>query len=62
MFGKARLETMTPEVLAIEREVDQLKVDGKIPEAIEKMKEAIAIDESFARGHLTLAVLYGKVD
>lgn len=55
-------EKMSPEVLAIEREVDQLKVDGKIPEAIEKMKEALAIDDSFARGHLTLAVLYGKVD
>lgn len=53
---------MSPEVLAIEREVDQLKVDGKISEAIEKMKEALAIDDSFARGHLTLAVLYGKAE
>lgn len=53
---------MSPEVLAIEREVDQLKVDGKVPEAIEKMKEALAIDDSFARGHLTLAVLYGKAE
>lgn len=53
---------MTPEVLAIEKEVDALKADGKFPEAIEKMKEALAIDETFARGHLTLSVLYGKVD
>jgi tetratricopeptide (TPR) repeat protein len=55
-------EKMTPEILAIEREVDQLKADGNLPEAIEKMKEALAIDDSFARGHLTLSVLYGKVD
>jgi tetratricopeptide (TPR) repeat protein len=53
---------MTPEVLAIEREVDQLKADGKFPEAIAKMQEALAIDDTFARGHLTLSVLYGKVD
>jgi len=48
-------EKMSSEVYAIEREVDQLKADGKIPEAIEKMKEALAIDDTFARGHLTLA-------
>lgn len=53
---------MTPEIFAIEREVDQLKADGKIPEAIEKMKEALAINDEFARGHLTLAVLYSKVE
>ena len=53
---------MTPEIFAIEREVDQLKADGKIPEAIEKMKEALSINDNFARGHLTLAVLYGKVE
>ena len=53
---------MTPEILAIEREVDQLKADGKLPEAIEKMKEALALDDTFARGHLTISVLYGKVE
>ncbi len=53
---------MTPEILAIEKEVDQLKADGKIAEAIDKMKEALALDDNFARGHLTLSVLYGKVD
>jgi len=53
---------MTPEIFAIEREVDQLKADGKTPEAIEKMKEALALDNNFARGHLTLAVLYGKTE
>ena len=31
-------------------------------EAIEKMKEALALDDNFARGHLTLAVLYGKTE
>ena len=53
---------MTPEILAIEREVDQLKADGKLPEAIEKMKEALVLDDGFARGHLTISVLYGKID
>ena len=53
---------MTPEILAIEKEVDQLKADGKIAEAIDKMKEALALDDKFARGHLTLSVLYGKID
>lgn len=53
---------MTPEILAIEREVDQLKADGNITGAIEKMKEALAIDDTFARGHLTLSVLYSKTD
>jgi len=53
---------MNPEILEIEKEVDQLKADGKLPEAIEKMKQALAIDDNFARGHLTLSVLYGKVE
>lgn len=53
---------MNPEILEIEKEVDQLKADGKLPEAIEKMKQALAIDDNFARGHLTISVLYGKVE
>lgn len=53
---------MTPEILALEKEADQLKADGKFAEAIEKTKECLAIDETFARAHLTLSVLYGKVE
>ncbi len=53
---------MTPEILEIEREVDQLRSDGKFPEAIEKMKQTLELDAKFVRAHLTLSVLYGKVD
>ena len=53
---------MNPEILALEKEADQLKADGKFEEAIAKTKEALAIDETFARAHLTLSVLYEKVE
>ena len=53
---------MTPEILALEREADQLKADEKFAEAIAKTEEALAIDPTFARAHLTLSVLYGKLD
>ena len=49
---------MTPEILALEREADQLKVDGKPEEAIEKLLATLEIDETFVRGHLGLSVLY----
>ena len=49
---------MTPEILALEREADQLKVDGKPDEAIAKLQAALAIDETFVRGHLGLSVLF----
>ena len=49
---------MTPEILALEREADQLKVDGKPEEAIAKLEAALALDESFARAHLGLSVLF----
>lgn len=55
-------EVMTPEILALEREADQLKAEGKFAEAIAKTKECLTIDETFARAHLTLSVLYGKVE
>ena len=46
------------EVLALEREADQLKVDGKRDEAIEKLKQALELDPQFVRAHLGLSVLY----
>lgn len=50
---------MTQEqVLALEKEADQLKADGKQEEAIAKLHEALAIDENFVRGHMGLSVLY----
>jgi len=49
---------MTPELLALEREADQLKVDGKPEEAIAKLEEALAADDTFVRAHLGLSVLF----
>lgn len=51
---------MSPEILALEDEADQLKSAGKFPEAIEKLNAALAIDEKFVRAHLALAVLHEK--
>lgn len=50
----------TSEVLALEKEADQLKVDGKVDEAIAKLNQALEIDPKFARAHLGLSVLYHK--
>ena len=51
---------MSPEILALEKEADQLKNDGKNDEAIAKLIEILAMDENFVRAHLALAVLYHK--
>jgi tetratricopeptide (TPR) repeat protein len=40
---------------------DQLKDAGELEQAIAKMLEAVAIDESYALPHSALAVLYGRV-
>jgi tetratricopeptide (TPR) repeat protein len=53
---------MSPELLALEKEAEQLKSDGKNQEAIAKFLEALAIDEDFERVHLALSVLYSKVE
>ena len=53
---------MTPEILALENEAEKLKGEGKNEEAIAKLKEALTLDESFARIHLALSVLYSKVE
>ena len=50
---------MTEEqALALEKEADQLKLEGKTQEAIAKLTEAIQLDERFVRGHMALSVLY----
>ena len=53
---------MSPELLALENEAEQLKADGKFNEAIEKLHEALAIDENFVRAHLAISVLFHKID
>ncbi len=53
---------MTPEILAMEKEADQLKNDGKNEESIARHIEILAIDENFVRSHLALAVLYHKTE
>ena len=53
---------MTPEILAMEKEADQLKDEEKHPEAIEKHLEILKLDENFVRSHLALAVLYHKTE
>lgn len=53
---------MSPEILALEKEADQLKNDGKNEEAIAKLNEILKLDENFVRAHLGLAVLYFKTE
>ena len=43
---------MNDKALALEQESDQLKADGKYPEAISKLEEALVVDPKFARAHL----------
>ena len=53
---------MSPEILALEKEADQLKNDGKNDESIAKLIEILELDENFVRAHLALAVLYHKTE
>ncbi len=50
------------DVIKLENEAEQLKVEGKYQEAIDKLLEAVKLDEKFARGHLALSVLYHLVE
>ena len=54
--------SVSPEILAIEKEAEQLKNDGNMEAAIAKYQEALAIDPEFVRGHLALSVLFHKVE
>ena len=47
-----------PRILELENAAEKLRSEGKYAEAIEKIKEALEINEAFTRGHLALAVLY----
>ena len=47
-------------VAEIYNEGEKLKDEGKVDEAIAKLHEVLAVDESHVLTHLTLAVLYIK--
>ncbi len=49
------------DVHAIYQEAEQLKEEGKIEEAAEKLEQVLAQDESHVLSHMTLAVLYSKL-
>lgn len=51
--------TSVPE---LEKEANRFRNEGKYAQAIEKLNELLAIDETFVRAHLALAMLYQKVD
>ena len=42
-------------------EAESLKTAGKLPEAIAKLEEILAIDEGHVMSHLAMAVLLGRV-
>ena len=47
---------------ALYAEAEKLKDAGNLEEAIGKLQEIIEQDDSFILAHLTLAVLYGRVN
>ena len=49
------------QILALENEAESLKKAGDFQGAIDKLQEVITLDETFARAHLALAVLFEKV-
>ena len=49
------------DLYALYNEAEKLKDDGNLEEAISKLLEILAQDESFVLAHLTLAVVYGRV-
>ncbi|MEL7499406.1 MAG: tetratricopeptide repeat protein [Planctomycetota bacterium] len=52
--------SISPEVLALEKEAEALKSEDKLAEAIEKYDAALKLDETFVRGHFAIALLYSK--
>lgn len=46
---------------ALYQEAEQLKEEGKLEEAAQKLEEALAADESHVLSHLTLAVVYSRL-
>lgn len=52
---------MDQQILDLENEADVLRQQKLYVQAIEKLKQALQIDENFVRGHLALSVLYHLV-
>ena len=50
------------DVTALYNEAEGLKDGGKLEEAIAKLQELLAIDDSHVLSHLALAVIYGRVN
>ncbi|MDA0658533.1 MAG: scaffolding protein [Planctomycetota bacterium] len=50
-----------PDLDALYRDADQLKDEGKLPEAVAKLEELLSLDSTHVLAHLALAVLYGRV-
>jgi len=51
-----------PDVAQIYDEADQLKENGKLEEAVTKLHEALAVDQSYALAHSALSVLQQRLD
>jgi tetratricopeptide (TPR) repeat protein len=51
-----------PTVNELYKAHEQLKRDGKFPEAIASLEEVLKLDEKHVLSHLALAVLYGKTE
>ena len=49
------------EVNQLYSEADQLKDQGKLPEAIDRLHELLKLDPDHVLSHLALAVLYGRI-
>lgn len=43
-------------------QAEKLKDEGKLEEAVQKLEEALQVDESFALAHSALAVILGKLN
>jgi tetratricopeptide (TPR) repeat protein len=50
-----------PERVRLYDEADKLKAEGKLEEAVAKLEEALAIDESYALAHSALAVVLQRL-
>ena len=53
---------MSEEVVKLYDEADQLKMEGKLDEAVAKLQAALAIDENYALAHSALAVVLQRQD
>ncbi len=51
-----------PDAVQLYDEADALKEQGKLEDAIDKLKEALAADETYALAHSALGILLQKLD